>query len=269
MRSAPLILPSSLLLLSFIMVAVGAALGKKTVYLIRHAESEENRRLGSLKSVFSSLGRFSLPASKDVGASFELLRVTSQVDSDLSPVGKLQIQSMGQQLGSADFVAKEGIELVVHSPLHRARQTSHGLLGCLAPDIKAATVSRVEEHGFLEEKYPSEWIPGNYASFTARIAEFETWLNEQTEEKVAVVGHSQYFKAMLGLDFKFRNCDVWQVQFDGNNVAAVIAEEITIEGKSYQLPPQWSSLKCLYVCNVAEPSDDDDDSPSPERDIDG
>ena len=27
------------------------------------------------------------------------------------------------------------------------------------------------------------------------------------------MGHSQYFKAMLGMEEKFQNCDVWQVRF--------------------------------------------------------
>ena len=64
---------------------------KKTIYLIRHAESEENRRLGSLKSAFSGLTRCQLPNRKDVYASFELLNVSAQIDSDVSPKGKEQV----------------------------------------------------------------------------------------------------------------------------------------------------------------------------------
>jgi hypothetical protein len=29
-----------------------------------------------------------------------------------------------------------------------------------------------------------------------------------------VVGHSHYFRAMLGVDFKFSNCEVWRASFD-------------------------------------------------------
>jgi hypothetical protein len=103
-------------------------------------------------------------------------------------------------------------------------------------------------------RYPSEWIPGNYGNFQARIAKFEEWLETQPEETVAVVGHSQYFKAMLGLDFKFGNCDVWQVQFDGtdssSNSALENKNEVEIEGTSYTLPKPWSRLKKLYTCGV-------------------
>jgi hypothetical protein len=31
---------------------------------------------------------------------------------------------------------------------------------------------------------------------------------------IGIVGHSQYFKSMLGIPAKFENCDVWEVKFD-------------------------------------------------------
>ena len=59
-----------------------------------------------------------------------------------------------------------------------------------------------------------KWLPVNHDAFTRRIAEFEQWLGEQPEDVIAIVGHSQYFKSMLGLPAKFGNCDVWEVKFD-------------------------------------------------------
>lgn len=242
---------------------------KKTVYLIRHAESEENRRLGSLKNIGKAFSKFSLPSSSDIKASVELLHVTGQVDSAVSPVGTRQIANMGEQLRDSNFVVDRAVELVAHSPLLRARLTSEGLLGCMAPDLKADAVQRVEEVDTLREKYPSEWIPGNYESFKTRIATFEAWLQQQPEERVCIVGHSQYFKAMLGLDFKFRNCDVWQVDFDPSRkdvdaTTSASAEEtaaaassspsssndVEIDGRKYTLPPSWSGLQRLYTCTV-------------------
>jgi broad specificity phosphatase PhoE len=133
----------------------------KTVYLIRHAESEENRRVGSLKNMFRSVTRFSLPSSKDVGASMELLHVTGQVDSAVSCIGVEQISSMAAQLRDSNFVETAGVTLVAHSPLERARQTSHGLLGCVANRhdtastlvaCKVDSVQRVQELETLKEK---------------------------------------------------------------------------------------------------------------------
>lgn len=199
----------------------------KRVYLIRHAESEENRRLASLTKSLKGLGSLKLPTKDDVMASMELLNVRAQLDSDVSAVGKKQISQLGNRLSKDDFVKEMGIELVAHSPLKRARQTSEGMLGCVTerPDVttekdssakgmKADTVKRVVEMPFLSERTPLEWLPVNHDAFTRRIAEFEQWLGEQPEDVIAIVGHSQYFKSMLGLPAKFGNCDVWEVKFD-------------------------------------------------------
>lgn len=64
----------------------------KTVYLIRHAESEENRRIASLKTACFGLGKLSLPSRKDIAASLELLNVKAQIDSDVSPKGQAQVR---------------------------------------------------------------------------------------------------------------------------------------------------------------------------------
>ena len=133
-----------------------------------------------------------------------------------------------------------GIELVAHSPLQRARQTSYGMLQCVAPlnnhddnanhnnpnkpkqqsndpTIKGCihpSVKRVVELDILSERTPIEWLPIQHDAYTRRIAEFEIWLSQQPEEVIAVVGHSLYFKNMLGLSTKFKNVDVWSLQFD-------------------------------------------------------
>mmetsp|Transcript_26502 Transcript_26502/g.76497 ORF Transcript_26502/g.76497 Transcript_26502/m.76497 type:complete len:617 (+) Transcript_26502:272-2122(+) len=237
---------------------------RKTIYLIRHAESDENRRQQSLYKSISKVRKLTLPTKADLAASLELVDVNAQVDSDVSEVGERQIARVGDQLRAADFVVKEGIELVVHSPLRRARQTSAGMLGCVAPKddavfdgqkagppIEAAScngdmrrntsigaglgsllnplppdptasgmavpsVSRIVELPELSERTPLEWLPVNHDAFTNRIASFEKWLAEQPERKIAVVGHSHYFQCMLGLNYKFRNCDVWRVTYDSS-----------------------------------------------------
>jgi broad specificity phosphatase PhoE len=244
--------------------------GTKTVYLIRHAESDENRRLASLSRCFKSLGKFSLPSKKDLAASTELLNVSAQVNSNVSGIGEKQIDQMAKKLEEADFLKSTGVKLVAHSPLLRARQTSDGMLGCMAPDKKTELVDRVLEIDMLAEKTPQEWVPGYFDQFKKRIANFENWLTDQPEEKVAIVGHSQYFKAMLGLDFKFGNCDVWQVTFTGSKIvsdplvpsATVVSVEASVPAEKsgekqsldkcdWIMPPQWTDLKQLYKCEVA------------------
>jgi len=63
----------------------------KTIYLIRHAESNENRRLECLARSIQHLKKLAMPEKEDIVASVELLDVTAQLDSDVSDVGKRQI----------------------------------------------------------------------------------------------------------------------------------------------------------------------------------
>lgn len=205
----------------------------KTVFLIRHAESEENRRTGCLKKAIRSFGRFELPDSKDVGAAFELLNMKEQIDSDVSEIGKSQISNMADILHESNFVTSNNIELVAHSPLIRARETSKGMLGCMAPSMVSKTVKRVVETDLLIEKTPKEWILGQSDTFTKRLSNLEKWLNDVPEQNIALVGHSQFFKALLKLDYKFGNCDVWQVKFDGKSETE-----------------KWTNLKQIFKCEM-------------------
>jgi broad specificity phosphatase PhoE len=226
------------------------------VYLIRHAESEENRRIAALTRTVRTLGRFSIPKSCDVAASSELWNVAAQVDSDVSIIGRDQISHMAEKLGTERFLETSGIQLVAHSPLLRARETSAGMLGCCAAEgggagatppstassavpsssagsTAAATTTmasaRVVQTDLLLEKTPAEWTPLYHGSFKRRIADFEQWLEHQEESNVALVGHSQFFKAMLGVDFKFGNCEVWKVHFDAAGPAAASSSSSSSE----------------------------------------
>ena len=258
---------------------------RKTIYLIRHAESDENRRQQSLYKSISKVRKLTLPTKADLAASLELVDVNAQIDSDVSEVGKRQIAQVGDQLRADDFVVKEGIQLVVHSPLRRARQTSAGMLGCVAPKVSKDAVSVIDEEEAIEqqieaaaavsmscgdggirrngsigsglgslltpvrpdptaggmsvpsvsrivelpelaERTPLEWLPVNHDAFTNRIAYFEKWLAEQPETTIAVVGHSHYFQCMLGLDYKFCNCDVWRVTYDSSVGLWTCPEEV-------------------------------------------
>merc|ERR1712157_213663 len=142
-------------------------------------------------------------------------------DSLVTEKGKDQIKQVGDKLRKDNFVSEKGIQLVAHSPLIRVRETSVGLLGCVTSTkeeegCKAPTVQRVIELPSLEERLPSEWLPGRSDYFSKRIEMFEQWLCEQPEDIIAIVGHSQFFKKMLGLSYKFHNCDVYVVQFYPN-----------------------------------------------------
>lgn len=249
---------------------------RKTVYLIRHAESEENRRVASLGTVLSTASRFRVPRSRDLWASLHLLNVPAQVDSPVSEAGRAQIEDVARQLErrrNAGLFPKrrDGDGLVVlHSPLQRACDTCEGLLRCRAPDIIARPSSarqhdddggggirRVESLDLLREKTPAEWLPGNAASLRRRLEAFEDYLATlpADESVVCVVGHSQYFKNLLNLSYKFGNCDVYKVEFvpskrqEAANASQNLEKDV--------LPPQWSGLERIVECTFKanEPTD--------------
>mmetsp|Transcript_1661 Transcript_1661/g.2686 ORF Transcript_1661/g.2686 Transcript_1661/m.2686 type:complete len:413 (-) Transcript_1661:753-1991(-) len=220
----------------------------KTVFLIRHAESAENHRLACLSRSLSSLVRLRVPDKEDVAASVELLDIPAQVDSHVSIVGEAQISQLQRRLQDDHFLEKHNVSLIVHSPLLRARETCKGMLGYVyeggeetlegvemalapsdvaaaaeeiypskddnTPDLKNNEHPRVVQLECLKERTPSEWLPYGNLKLVERIDEFEDWLNRQPEEVVCVVGHSQYFKSMLGLSYKFGNCDVWRFEYE-------------------------------------------------------
>lgn len=204
----------------------------KTIYLIRHAESEENRRLSSLKRIGSNIASLRAPNSSDIRASFELINVAAQVDSSVSPLGHKQIENVRNQLEKDNFI--DNVELIVHSPLERAKVTCHKLFPS----------AETQELEYLIEKTPAEWMPGNGARLQQRLQDLQTWLSEQKASRIALVGHSQYFRNLIGL--KFDNCDVWKVEFDPS---ATFPKEIVHAGKTYKLPPKWDKPERIYSCS--------------------
>ena len=83
--------------------------------------------------------QWTLPAMSDLVATAELVNLPAQVDSDVSAIGQAQIQSMADTLQRDNFVQACGIQLVVHSPLLRARETCFGMLQCRTGSAATAT----------------------------------------------------------------------------------------------------------------------------------
>lgn len=214
----------------------------KTIFLIRHAQSEENRRLASAKTVVKDILTFSLPKKSDMYAGMEWFNIPAQLDSHISIVGKTQIIQMANVLKYAQFLERENIQLVAHSPLIRAKETCMGMLGCAAPDSLVKPVEKVVELALLLEKTPTEWTVC-YSAFRQRCVDLENWLEEQPETNIVLVGHSQFFRSLLNLDFKFGNCDVWKVEFNRKQ------EETDGDGV---LPTKWSNLVKLFNCTLSD-----------------
>ncbi|CAM9314916.1 unnamed protein product, partial [Heterosigma akashiwo] len=194
---------------------------KKTVYLIRHAETEENVKLHGLEQTGRRLKQFKLPKGRELldGCIFLLMCLQNKTDARLSSHGREQICQMREILKENSFLETNKISVIVHSPLQRARETCKGLFGAAAdgsPDGSSLPnhVRHVAELDCLREITAWENSIEGKSKFRQRVQALENWLSCCSENNIAVVGHSEYFMYMLGLpkSEKFKNCDVWKVE---------------------------------------------------------
>jgi hypothetical protein len=111
----------------------------KTIFLVQHAELDENQRLHSLKTAFKDLMQFALLKSKDVLALCELIHIDQQIDSNVLQFGKQQIAYMANTLRELDFVAWQNVQLLVHSQLLCAKETCGDLFGCVLSNTSDET----------------------------------------------------------------------------------------------------------------------------------
>lgn len=175
----------------------------KTVVLCRHAESKENVKIRAFKDGVARLKNWSLPTMRQVSKSLSLLKYNT--DQAVSPAGQEQIQMMANAIKSSNFLEKFQPELVCHSPLQRAKDTSRGIFGQKETDIELAS---------LTEMTPVEIFWFNDRSTRERIHDFETWLDSRHEERIIIVGHSRYFKLMLNADEVIGNCSIIKCTFN-------------------------------------------------------
>jgi broad specificity phosphatase PhoE len=125
-------------------------------------------------------------------------------DSPLSAEGQKQIESVSESIQADDFLGKYAPELHVHSPLQRARVTHAGLFpDCPKVELECLREISASEYLFSPTK----------SRLRGRIGDFERWLSERDENKIVVVGHSQYFRYMLGTDTMLENCSIIQCTF--------------------------------------------------------
>ena len=119
----------------------------------------------------------------------------------------------------------DSIQLVVHSPLIRARETCQGLFTPHSNDEKATSIIEYPE---LYERSIKEHIRPSVIK--TRIQRFVKWLLDLEEDSIAIVGHSSFFRAMSGIEAD--NCSVWKLTLNE-------------EGK-------WSNAQLLLSCPELE-----------------
>lgn len=180
----------------------------KRLFLVRHSESVNNVDKRQFKQRWGHAGLLSgkiPPASsfKQVG---RLLSIP--MNTPLSPNGENMIEEQRKILEADDFLEKNDIQVIFHSHLQRARTTCQGLFLTMAERRK---VIPIKEHPNLYERGIAENF--GVKKMRDRIHNVCLGLLEQPEDRILLVGHSAFFREMLGgydgKNVNFDNCDVW------------------------------------------------------------
>eukprot|EP00912_Choanoflagellata_sp_UC4_P002047 UC4_evm3s1308 len=184
----------------------------KTLYLVRHAESEENVKVRAVTSGWNRTRRF-----RGFFTPYELLQgirlLACNTNAKLSQAGELQLIEQRRRIDAQNFSAQSvGAEVIVHSPLIRAKRTAYRLFVEGFDKSQVQSPTPVYEIRDLTERKPYEYIFNG--PFNNRISRLITWLQKRPEQCLIIVGHGQFFKRMLGVEWKFRNVDIFKTDFE-------------------------------------------------------
>ena len=151
--------------------AAATADGAKTVFLVRHAQSEQN----------VASARF---ADGDVSALVDIASIG--YDAPLSKQGESQLREASVALDG--FAAQRGIALVAHSPYQRAVHTARALFAGFPQPL--VQLPPLHERTMTEFFFPF--------LLDRRVAEVCSWLDAREERVIALVGHGAFFARCLG-----------------------------------------------------------------------
>lgn len=172
----------------------------RRLFLIRHAESINNVDKGIAKRSFPNVLKGVFPSLYDLRRIGGL--VTFPMDSDLSPRGEAMVAALARKLDATRFIQSQGVDLIAHSHLVRAKRTCQGLF---PPDSSGVPM---QEHALLYEKDLLEHA--QIRNLESRVASFKSWLLALPEHTkcITVVSHSAFFRCLLQTDVGMRNCEV-------------------------------------------------------------
>ncbi|KXS12204.1 hypothetical protein M427DRAFT_59718 [Gonapodya prolifera JEL478] len=206
----------------------------KTVYLVRHAESEEN--VATITLIDSFRGLYSTPPARPsadgdqtpkeqvtpgffgriAGLASATTSFTSILGSDaeLSPLGRRQIAEVRDKLAAASFwTGSSKPDLLVHSDMRRTTETAYGIMGVPAPAHVTIAATDRGEGTFGEPKSVAPGLPPVIATsalrersvpeffspapLDGRVRRFAGWLAARPERTIVVVGHAYHFKLLM------------------------------------------------------------------------
>jgi broad specificity phosphatase PhoE len=175
----------------------------KTLYLIRHAESENNVDKRETRALFTI---WQVPNAKQLAHMASLLKF--DMNSELSKDGEMQILMQRKRLEETDFLQSHGIQRILYSELRRATLTCQGLF----QDSLPSNVS-IGPHKLLYEKDLMEYVSGR---LDKRVEQFKGEILAMTENRIVLVGHGGFFQQLLGGSIHMSNCEVRVCQLHEN-----------------------------------------------------
>ncbi len=101
--------------------AATAQTNYKKLYLIRHSESLENVMIADAFLAWKNIKSLKCPTLKQLRSMGTLLTLPS--DTDLSPEGEIIANNLCKIIVDMHFLDTNNIQLIVHSPLLRAKRT--------------------------------------------------------------------------------------------------------------------------------------------------
>lgn len=236
------------------------SISNKTIYLIRHAETEENVRMKGFHDIGKALQKGKLPSSSQLklGSQFVGMTLSGSHNSKLSARGKQQVLQLQSILQEDSHDIAKSLDMIVHSPLQRAKETCYGIFKLTTTSATVDTddndssppknkVPPVVEVASLQEVTQWELKTQGKRPVRKRIKAFGEWLEGLDDDvsTIAVVGHSEYFMIMLGMEEKFKNCDVWKATYQGGGNWTGLVNEVRLD---------------MFSAECNEAGDDDDDA---------
>lgn len=184
----------------------------KTIYFIRHAESQNNKDKKTLKDAFYNITQGKIPTKSPFGAIVRCSQIP--MDSEISEKGKEQISIQRGNLRRDNFLEKNNIEIIFHSPLIRSLITCHELFKVRFKSSSSRI--KLKEYSELYEQCISEWI--GYNNMEDRVLKVKTQLLERYEKSIVLVGHNTFFRKLLDLEdnIKIENCSIWKANLNSN-----------------------------------------------------
>jgi len=171
--------------------------------LIRHSESIQNVNSDNVYNAWrGATQEYRIPSWGEWASLGQTLMANP--DTDLSVDGLHMITEQNRRLDAIHFLKTNHVDLVLHSPLIRAKKTCEGLF----PESSRPEGLPVKQHDNIYEQCFSEHL-GLYDIHTRVRMFLQELLQYPPDIKtVVIVAHGGFFRSLLGVTENMNNCEV-------------------------------------------------------------